>query len=362
VVLNLLASVVFLSAAGLTYGTLGTLNMAQIAQRLQLPEASLALKTLLAGLLLVSFGSKAAIFPLFFWLPTSYHTPPPAVTALFGGLLTKVGVYTLIRSYTLFFQDFLHDVYWQPLLLTIAGFTMLIGALGAMAQPSLRRVLSFHIISHVGYMIMGLGVATSGNRLAIGFGLAAALLYLAHHMIVKTALLMAGGVVEIEAGSDRLTSIGGMVYTRPLLAFLFFLSAISLAGIPPFSGFVSKLSLLQITLDTRHWLVAGVSIFASVLTLINVMRLWRESFWGEYKSPQTMRATILSQNPGRWLVLGPVAALVTLSLTLGIFGQWAFQLSTITANQVLDRAGYITAVDPQPIPPLPAVDQAEAEH
>ena len=342
VVLNLLASTVFLVAAGVAYGTLGTLNMAQIAQRL--PLASSAVRTLFAGLLLVGFGSKAAIFPLFFWLPASYHTPPPAVTALFGGLLTKVGVYTLFRSYTLFFPELLID--WQQPLLAIAGATMLVGALGALAQLGIRRLLSFHIISHVGFMLMGLAVAMSGNQLAIGFGLGAAVLYLCHHMIVKTALIMAGGAVELHMGSDRLSSIGGLVTRQPFLAFLFFMAAISLAGVPPFSGFVSKLSLLQITLDTRHWLVAGVSIFASLLTMINMMRLWRESFWGEYKRPGRVPSRILQSQTRRWLMLGPIAALVMLSLGLGILGGPAFRLTMRVAQQALDRPAYIEAVAP----------------
>ena len=342
VVLNLLASTVFLVAAGVAYGTLGTLNMAQIAERLSL--ASPAVHTLLAGLLLVAFGSKAAIFPLFFWLPASYHTPPPAVTALFGGLLTKVGVYTLFRSFTLFFPDLLVD--WRQTLLTIAGATMLVGALGALAQPSIRRLLSFHIISHVGFMLMGLAVAFSGNRLAIGFGLGAAVLYLCHHMIVKTALIMAGGAVELHMGSDRLASIGGLVSRQPYLAFFFFLAAISLAGVPPFSGFVSKLSLLQITLDGRHWLVSGVSVFASLLTMINMMRLWRESFWGEYKRPSRVPSRILQSSARQRLMLTPIAVLVLLSLGLGVFGEPAFRLSMRVALQALDREAYIEAVSP----------------
>ncbi len=342
VVLNLLASTVFLVAAGVAYGALGTLNMAQIAERLSL--ASPAVHTLLAGLLLVAFGSKAAIFPLFFWLPASYHTPPPAVTALFGGLLTKVGVYTLFRSFTLFFPDLLVD--WRQTLLTIAGATMLVGALGALAQPSIRRLLSFHIISHVGFMLMGLAVAFSGNRLAIGFGLGAAVLYLCHHMIVKTALIMAGGAVELHMGSDRLASIGGLVSRQPYLAFFFFLAAISLAGVPPFSGFVSKLSLLQITLDGRHWLVSGVSVFASLLTMINMMRLWRESFWGEYKRPSRVPSRILQSSTRQRLMLTPIAALVLLSLGLGVFGEPAFRLSMRVALQALDREAYIEAVSP----------------
>ena len=202
VVLNLLASTLFLAAAGVAYGTLGTLNMAHLAQRLDgAPEH---VRLLMAGLLLVAFGSKAGLFPLFFWLPSSYHTPHPVVTAFFGGLLTKVGIYTLFRIFPLFFPDLL--VAWQPLLLWMAGFTMLVGVLGAIAATTIRRVLSFHIISHVGFMIMGLGVAMSGNKLAVGFGMAAAILYLAHHMIVKTALLMAGGTVELEMGSGNLTN------------------------------------------------------------------------------------------------------------------------------------------------------------
>ena len=342
VVLNLLASTVFLVAAGVAYGTLGTLNMAQIAQRL--PLASPAVSTLFAGLLLVGFGSKSAIFPLFFWLPASYHTPPPAVTALFGGLLTKVGVYTLFRSYTLFFPELLIE--WQQTLLTIAGATMLVGALGALAQPGIRRLLSFHIISHVGFMLMGLALALSGNKLAVGFGLGAAVLYLCHHMIVKTALIMAGGAVELHMGSGRLASIGGLVSRQPLLALLFFLSAISLAGIPPFSGFVSKLSLLQITLDTRHWFVSGVSIFASLLTMINMMRLWRESFWGEYKRPSRVPTRILQSSTRQRLMLAPIAALVLLSLGLGIMGEPAFRLTMRVAQQALDRQAYIDAVAP----------------
>lgn len=342
VVLNLLGSLVFLAAAGIAYGTLGTLNMAQMAQRLD--AAAPAVRTLLAGMLLVAFGGKAALFPLFFWLPSSYHTPPPAVTALFGGLLTKVGIYTLFRSFTLFFPDLLTA--WQPLLLGIAGATMLIGALGAMAQPTVRRVLSFHIISHVGFMLMGLAVAAQTESLPAGFGLAAAILYMSHHMLVKTGLILAGGAVEIDMGGDRLQRIGGLVSRRPLLALLFFLSAISLAGIPPFSGFISKLSLLQITLDTGHWTVAGVSIVASVLTLINVMRLWREAFWGKYEHPGRLAPHLLEATRRRWLVLGPIAALLVLSLGLGIYGERVFRMTTTAAEQALDRAGYIAAVNP----------------
>ncbi len=343
VVLNLLASTFFLAAAGLAYGTLGTLNMAQLAQRLD--TAPEHIRLLMAGLLLVAFGSKAGLFPLFFWLPSSYHTTHPVITAFFGGLLTKVGIYTLFRIFPLFFPDLL--VAWQPLILGVAGFTMMVGVLGAMAANTIRRVLSFHIISHVGFMIMGLGVAASGNKLAIGFGLAAGIFYLAHHMIVKTALLMAGGTVELEMGSGSLTNgnLGGLMQRRPILAVIFFLAAMSLAGIPPFSGFVSKLSLLQITLDTGHWWVAGVSVLVSVFTLMNMARLWQVAFWGTSDQPLTPTAP-LSRPGGQWLTLGPIGLLVALSLFMGIFGQSFFHYANVAADQVMDRQGYIAQVGP----------------
>ncbi|MEM7532023.1 MAG: proton-conducting transporter membrane subunit [Chloroflexota bacterium] len=347
VVLNLLGSLIFLSAAAIAYGTLGTLNMAQMAQRVDsLPPSTLAL---LGGLLLVAYSSKAGLFPLYFWLPSSYHVPHPAITAFFGGLLTKVGVYTLLRIFPLIFPTLLQE--WRPLILTVAGLTMLAGVLGAMALGTIRRVLSFQIISHVGYMIMGLGLAFSNQQLAFGFGIAAAILYLIHHMIAKTALLMAGGTVELEMASGSLLrkQLGGLVTRRSALAVLFFCAAFSLAGVPPFSGFVSKLGLLQIALDSEQWLIAGVSVAVSVLTMINMAQLWQKVFWGE-PDPQK-RVTPNPNAPlrthgGRLLTLTPIAMLVILSLTIGVFSGTVFRWSTVAAEQVLDREGYIADVGP----------------
>jgi len=343
VVLNLIGSLIFLAAAGIAYGTLGTLNLAHMAQRLDGAPASVQI--LLAGLLLFAFGSKASLFPLVFWLPASYYTTHPAITAVFGGLLTKVGIYTLFRFFPLLFPSLLVD--WQQLFLVIAGLTMLIGVLGAMSVNQMRRVLSFHVISQVGYMVMGLGVAVSGNKLAVGFGLSAGILYLVHHMIVKTALLMAGGAAELEAGSGKLIGgkLSGLVSTRPGLAILFFLAAMSLAGIPPSSGFIAKLSLLQITMDSGEWPVVVVSLIVSVLTLVSMARLWQYGFWG--KKQETPGApSVLESRKNQWLILAPIALLVGLSLSIGLFGERFFQLSTTAAQQALDRQGYIAAVQP----------------
>lgn len=339
VLLNLLASTVFLATTGVVYGTLGTLNLAHLAERMALAPDSL--RVLVAGMLLIAYGSKAGLFPLFFWLPASYHTPHPAVTAIFGGLLTKVGIYALFRIFPLLFPDLLAA--WQPFILAIAALTMLVGVFGAMAVNTIRRVLSFHVISQVGYMVMGLGLALSGNQLAAGFGMAAGIFYIVHHMIVKTALLMAGGAAELTVGSGRLEKgfLGGLVKRSPVLAGVFFLAAFSLAGIPPSSGFISKLGLLQIALDSQQWWIAGVSLLVSLLTLMSMVRLWQKGFAG----PQEDIVPPL-RRPNLRLTLAPIALLVALSLTIGIFSGPFFQWSSVAARQVLDRDGYIQAVNP----------------
>ena len=354
VLLNLLASLTLLTAAGMAYGTLGTLNFAHLAQRMD--EAPLAIRTLLAGLMFIAFGGKAAIFPLFFWLPSSYHTPPPAVTALFGGILTKVGVYTLYRTFPLLFPDLL--IQWQTLIFIIAGLTMTIGVLGAFAQPTIRRLLSFHIISQVGYMIMALGVAVTDTRLGLSFGLAAGIIFVVHNMFVKTALMMAGGAVELEMGSGNLSQIGGLVGRQPVLATLFFVAAFSLAGIPPSSGFGGKLSLLQITLGTQNYWIAGVSVFVSLLTTMSMIRIWQYSFWGKYPGSRAI-APPLSRGHHYREILIPTGVLVALSLTIGIFFGQTLNIASIAADQVVDREGYIAAVHPQDTYALP--DEHEAK-
>jgi len=344
VVLNLMGSMMLLLAAGITYGTLGTLNMAQISQRMV--EAPIAVQTLIAGLLLIAFAGKAAIFPVFFWLPNSYHTPHPAVTALFSGTLTKVGMYSLFRTFPLFFPNLL--VAWQPLLLTLAGLTMLIGVLGAFAQPTIRRLLSFHIISQIGYMLMGLAVALSPSPYGAGFGLALAILFLVHNQLVKTALLMGGGHVELEMGTGKLNELGGLVTRKPVQAVIFFVAAFSLAGFPPSSGFIGKLGLLEVTFATQQYLVAGVSLVVSVLTTMSMIRLWQYIFWGKAKTERRPSPHFASPTVNMMLI-APTAVLVALSLAIGIFAQPALDAARVAANQAIDRVGYIQTVNPQPL-------------
>ena len=306
VVLNLMGSMMLLLGAGITYGMLGTLNMAQIAERM--PAAPPTVQVMIAGLLLIAFAGKAAMFPFFFWLPSSYHTPHPAVTALFSGALTKVGVYSLFRVFPLFFPDLL--LAWQPLLLTIAGLTMVIGVLGAFAQPTIRRLLSFHIISQIGYMLMGLAVALSPSPLGLGFGLALAILFLVHNQLVKTALLMGGGQVELETGTGKLSELGGLASSKPVLALVFFVAAFSLAGFPFTSGFIAKLGLLEATFATNNYFIAAVSLGVSVLTTMSMIRLWQYIFWGKPKRAYPAR-THFQRTDINVMLVAPAAVLVS---------------------------------------------------
>ncbi|MGY1610243.1 Na+/H+ antiporter subunit D [Geodermatophilus sp. SYSU D00700] len=275
IVVSLTSSLVFLAAIALTYAATGTVNMAQLAVRLgELPEGT---QVLLQSMLLIAFGIKAAVFPLSAWLPDSYPTAPAPVTAVFAGLLTKVGVYAIIRTQTLLFPDGALD----DLLMWAALATMLIGILGAVAQSDLRRMLSFTLVSHIGYMVFGIALGTAA-------GLAGAVFYVAHHIAIQTTLFLVAGLVERQGGTTSVNRLGGLARRAPLLAALFFVPAMNLAGIPPLSGFIGKLGLLQAGVAEgsalAFTLVAG-GVVTSLLTLLAVARVWTRAFWRPPSQP-----------------------------------------------------------------------------
>jgi multicomponent Na+:H+ antiporter subunit D len=269
VIVSLTSSLLFLAAIGLVYAATGTVNMAQLAVRLgELPAGT---QVLLQSMLLIAFGIKAAVFPLSAWLPDSYPTAPAPVTAVFAGLLTKVGVYAIIRTQTLLFPGGALD----DVLLWAALATMLIGILGAVAQSDLRRMLSFTLVSHIGYMVFGIALGTAA-------GLAGAVFYVAHHIAIQTTLFLVAGLVERQGGTTSIDKLGGLARRSPLLAVLFFVPAMNLAGIPPLSGFIGKLGLLQAGVADGSagalTLVAG-GVVTSLLTLLAVARVWTRAFW-----------------------------------------------------------------------------------
>jgi multicomponent Na+:H+ antiporter subunit D len=331
VTLNLLSSSLFLAAVGILYGVAGTLNMADLSVELRDP-ASPGLILTLAMLFLVAFGIKAAMFPLFAWLPASYHTPPVAVSAIFAGLLTKVGVYALIRVFTLIFTQ---DVaLTHGLILVVAGLTMITGVLGAAAQNEFRRILSFHIVSQIGYMLMGLGLFTK-------LALAGSVFYIAHHIVVKTNLFLVSGIAERLKGSFELKRLGGLYHEQPLLGLLFLIPALSLAGIPPLSGFWAKLLLVRSGLDVEGYVIVTVALAVSLLTLFSMTKIWAEAFW----KPTPEGSTGVGLTRAGWRqTLGPVAALALVTVAIGAFAEPVLALAMRAAEQLLDPAEYVRAV------------------
>jgi multicomponent Na+:H+ antiporter subunit D len=329
-ILNLVASNIFLVAVGLLYAAVGTLNMAHLGQVVSQTGATPAVQASFV-LLLIAFGMKAGVFPLFFWLPASYHTPRVATSAILAGLLTKVGVYSLIRVCTLIFPTTLD--FLQPLLVGVACLTMLTGVLGAAFHYDIRRILSFHIISQIGYMILGLAIWTPA-------ALAAAIFYVLHHIVVKTNLFLIGGIIEDRTGTADLKKIGGLVKVFPLLGFLFLIPALSLGGIPPLSGFFAKFALIRSGLIEEHFVAMGVALFVGLLTLFSMTKIWLEGFWKT--KPHELS---LDSSPGGWkLLMLPVALMALVTVVLGLWPEVLLGPADRMARELLDPQGYIRLV------------------
>ncbi len=368
VVVSVVSSVLFLIAIAMIYGATGTINMADLAVKLaDLDEGT---RALLHVMLLVAFGIKAAVFPLSFWLPDSYPTAPAPVTAVFAGLLTKVGVYAMVRTETLLFPG---DALNAPLMIA-ALLTMVVGILGALAQSDIKRLLSFTLVSHIGYMVFGLALSTVA-------GLGAAVFYVAHHITIQTSLFLVTGLIERRGGSSSVDRLAGLAKLSPLLGVLFFLPAMNLAGIPPFSGFLGKLGLVQagVQLGTplAYALVIG-GVLTSLLTLLAVARVWNRAFWrqpgdAEHPDPVLLAAPADSATGSRAgksnvtllprTMVGSTLGLVIAGVALTVFAGPLFQLADHSAREMLDRSAYIQSVlgEETAVPAAPASGQARQQ-
>ena len=327
VVVAVVSSMIFLLAIALIYSATGTLNMAHLAERL--PEIDAGTRLVLQLMLLIAFAIKAAVFPMSAWLPDSYPTAPAPVTAVFAGLLTKVGIYAMLRTQTLLFADGRVDT----LLMAAALATMLVGILGAVAQSDIKRLLSFTLVSHIGYMLFGIALA---NRT----GLAAAIYYVIHHITVQTSLFLVVGLIERKGGSTSLTRLGGLARAAPLLAVLFFIPAMSLSGIPPFSGFLGKLGLLQAGVSNGSvpaMILVGGGVLVSLLTLYVIIKVWNQAFWQAV--PDDLPPSPL---PGG--MIRPTAALITLGLALTFFAGPLFSYTERAARDLQAQSPYIDSV------------------
>jgi multicomponent Na+:H+ antiporter subunit D len=333
VLLNLVGSTTFLAGIGLLFSLTGTLNFADLARRAAEVQEP-ALLGVAGAVLLVALGLKAALFPLYFWLPASYPVAPFGVAAVFAGLMTKIGVYGLLRVFTLVLPA--DAAAARTLLLVGAGGSMLVGGLGALSERRLRRVFSFQLIAAVGYMLMGLGLHSQS-------GLTAAAFYLVEDIVVITALFLVAGLVHRAFGTEALDAGAGLFRDRPALAALFFVPAFSLAGLPPLSGFWGKLLLIRAGLERGNVAIVVVALVAASLTLLAMGQVWSLLFW----RPAAPTAGDPAVAPPRRLpaaLMAPTVFLVVLALSIGLYARPAYVLAARIGAELADPSGYVRAV------------------
>jgi len=333
--LNLVATTLFLIATAYLYGIFGTLNMADIALKARQVPDTAPLMTL-AALFLLAFGMKAAAFPVNFWLPASYHTPRVVASALFAGVLTKVGVYALARTLVMLLPAERAEL--SSLIGVVAILTMILGVLGGLAQTDMRRLLGYIVISGIGVMLAG--VALSGPT-----GIAGTVFYIAHSIIVMTALYIASGMAARAGGSFSLAALGGLYRARPMFSALSLVLFFSVAGLPPFSGLWAKVILVKASLDAgAGWLAAAI-LLTGFLTTIAVGRVWLLAYWRPAE-----QAAVSVRRPERDIPFAagylPLVMLAGLSIAFGLFPEEVIRLAQLAAQQLLDPSAYIQSVFP----------------
>ncbi len=333
--LNLLGTTFFLIGVGLLYGITGTLNLADLFQKVADSEAKGAL-AVLSILFLFAFGLKSAAFPMYFWLPAAYHTPRVAVSAIFAGLLTKVGVYALIRVFSVVFPEGNGGAF--DVFLIIGSLTVIVGGVGALAQTELRRMLAYVLMSGVGILMIGIGIHTHAS-------LAATLLYAVHSMLVMTGLYLLAGVIGRMSGSFEIAKIGGIAMQNHFVAICFFGLALAVTGLPPFSGLWPKYMMIQAAYMNENYWVIAVILIGSFLTIAAIGRASIQMIWrgGDVDAPDGQyegRGQRIESRQLRIMML-PIWIIFTLSFLIGILPDIVIKAASIAGYYLVEVQPYI---------------------
>jgi multicomponent Na+:H+ antiporter subunit D len=327
--INIVSSVFFVVAVAYLYSVTGTLNMAHLSLRVA-EMGQEGILTVISLLFLIVFSLKASLF-LYFWLPGAYSAPPTVIAAIFSALLTKVGIYALFRTFTLIFYHQPHITH--EILAWFAALTMLLGVIGAVAYADVRKIITYNVIAAVGFIVFGLAIFSTVS-------LEGAIFYLIHDMIVKALLFLAAGLLISAAGTGQLRKMGGMIRTHPVLGWILFATGISLAGIPPLSGFIGKLLIIQGGFNQGFYLFVGVSLLSSLLILYSLMKLFMNAFWRE---PEDSRDVSTYKSTSAVLI-APCAVLLGLSVIIGLGAEWIYPYVSQAAETLMDPSIYIEAV------------------
>lgn len=331
VILNFFASILILAGVSILFGLSGTLNLADLHVKItgDLPVEGTRVA---ASALLIGFGIKAALFPMYFWLPDAYPRASIAVSALLAGLYTKVAVCVLIRLFTLVFFD-LEEL--RSLILWVSLLTMLFGVFGALSQYDFRRLLSFHIISQVGYMTLGLALFTT-------HGISAAIFFIIHNILAKANLFLISGVAKERYGSFNLKRLGGIFKWSPVLSLAFLVSAYSLAGIPPLSGFWAKFAVVRAAFLSDESFAGAICLVVGFLTLASMTKIWLEAFWKPRPGTSTCQTPLSKAKLFAYFI--PICTLSFSTFLLGIFPGYLFKGAELAALSLLNPSGYVEAV------------------
>ncbi|WP_430785119.1 Na+/H+ antiporter subunit D [Virgibacillus flavescens] len=328
VLINLFSSILFVTAVSFLYAVVGTVNMAHIAERVQEVDQK-GILTTIGILFFFVFATKAALFPLYFWMPKSYIVPNPVISALFGALLTKVGIYSILRVFSLIFVyklDMTHQMF-----IWIAGISMLFGVIGALSTNNIKLIVAYNIIPAIGFILMGIGVFNQDS-------MSGSVYYLIHDMIIKSALFLIVGAIVYVAGTSDLRKMNGLIHYYPVLGWLLFVAAFILAGIPPFSGFIGKLLLLKGALAADEVAIVIIALVSSLLILYSIMKIFIQGFWGE-KDPKYEAERKSTKG-----LIGPIIFLLSFSVILGIGAEFVYPTIEDISIYLLDPEVYIDAV------------------
>ncbi|WP_060597209.1 Na+/H+ antiporter subunit D [Bacillus pumilus] len=327
IVFNIISSALFIVGVACLYAVTGTLNMADLSVKIA-ESGQTGLITVISILFMIVFGLKAGIFPLYFWLPGSYHAPPAAISALFGALLTKVGLYAIARVFTLIF---IHDTgFTHTFMAWLAALTVIFGVIGSIAYSDVQKIVIYNIVTAVGVILFGIAANTPAS-------LQGAIYYLIHDMVIKGALFMLAGALFVYAGTNNLKKMGGLIQSQPLLGWMFFISALSLAGIPPLSGFVGKLKIVEGGFSAGLMTFSILVLLSSLLVLYSVMRIFMLAFWGEEQDLPRRKPSIKG-------MVYPGVLLVVLSLAIGLGTEFIAPYINQAAEMLSTPEKYIQAV------------------
>lgn len=333
--LNLVKTILLLTSVGMLYGMTGTLNMADLHFAVQdiYEYGDRGALHVVAIMLLLAFGIKAGIFPLYFWLPASYHLPPSTVGALFAALLTKVGVYAMLRTFTVVLP--LDQLGMLPFISIIAVLTMLVAILGATADNHIRRILAFCLLSHIGSMLIGLSVFSVEAFEGMIF-------YMIHHILTMACLFMLAGIFIRVSGTPYIDQMHSLLNRAPLASWIFFIAAIALAGLPPLSGFWGKYMLAKATLETEHFILLASLLVTGFLTLYAVLRIWHAAVWS--KHPETKEAVHGPPAKACAIQMSGATLLLCCVIYIGLAPEWLISAARIAAYNTIDPTAYVGLV------------------